>query len=81
MTVRVQLFATLAAYLPAGSAERGGASVEVPDGATLSDLVAALGIPADLPRLALVNGREAEPGHRLAPGDEVALFPPLAGGA
>lgn len=81
MTVQVQLFATLAAYLPPASADHGTASVEVPEGATVGDLAARLGIPADLPRLALVNGREVEPTHRLAPGDEVTLYPPLAGGA
>jgi molybdopterin synthase sulfur carrier subunit len=81
VTVRVHLFATLAAYLPPGSPDRGSATVEVPDGATVDQLVGALGIPADLPRIALVNGREAEPTRRLEPGDEVALFPPLAGGA
>lgn len=80
MTVRVHLFATLTAYLPPGSTDRGPASVEVPDGTTVDQLVGALGIPADLARIALVNGQEAEPTRRLEPGDEVALFPPLAGG-
>jgi molybdopterin converting factor small subunit len=27
-----------------------------------------------------VNGRDAEPGQRLAAGDTVAIFPPLMGG-
>lgn len=80
MTVRVQLFATLAAYSPSGRADGGAASVEVPEGTTVEELAARLGIPADVPRLALVNGREVEPTHRLAPGDEVTLYPPLAGG-
>ena len=80
MTVRVHLFATLTAYLPPGSTDRGSAEVEVPEGTTVEALARALGIPPDQPRIALVNGREAEPDRRLEPGDEVALFPPLAGG-
>ncbi|HXF96572.1 MAG TPA: MoaD/ThiS family protein [Gemmatimonadales bacterium] len=80
MTVRVHLFATLAAFLPPGTTDRGSAEVEVPEGATVDQLATVLGIPPDQPRIALVNGREAEPDRALEPGDEVALFPPLAGG-
>jgi molybdopterin converting factor small subunit len=29
----------------------------------------------------VVNGRDADPDQVLAPGDELAMFPPLAGGA
>jgi molybdopterin converting factor small subunit len=80
VTVRVQLFATLSRYRPAGSPDHGLVAVEIPQGATVQQLAETLGIPADLPRLALVNGREAELTHRLAAGDEVTLYPPLAGG-
>ncbi len=40
-----------------------------------------LGIPADLTRVVLVNGKDADPGRRLAAGDTVAIFPPLMGGS
>ena len=43
-------------------------------------VVCRLGIPADMTRVVLVNGKDAEPGHRLGPGDSVAIFPPLMGG-
>lgn len=79
MRIEVRLFATLADYLPA--AGRGeGAALELPDGATLGDVVRRLGIPDDVPRLMLVNGMDAAPDHRLESGDVVAIFPPLAGG-
>lgn len=79
MRVEVRLFATLASYLPSGS--RGGATVlEIPQECTVADLVTRLGIPPALPRIALVNGHEADPDRRLATGDVVTLFPPLAGG-
>jgi molybdopterin synthase sulfur carrier subunit len=77
--IQVRLFANLADYLPAGS--RGShASVEVPEGVTVGDLVRRLGIPGDLPHLCLVNGAEADAGRRLSRGDSVDLIPPLAGG-
>ncbi|OGK76057.1 MAG: hypothetical protein A2050_07325 [Candidatus Rokubacteria bacterium GWA2_73_35] len=80
MKVEVQLFAAFAAYLPADSRE-GAAVLDVPDGGTVADVARRLGIPADLARVVLVNGRDAAPEQPLTPGDIVAIFPPLAGGA
>jgi len=77
--IEVRLFANLADYLPPGT--RGSsATIEVPDGATLADLVGRLAIPDDLPRLMLVNGQDAGAERRLRPGDVVSVIPPLAGG-
>jgi molybdopterin converting factor small subunit len=80
VTVEVRLFATLARFLPHDS-RHGAAVLAVPDGATIADVAAQLGIPPDFDHVALVNGREAGPADRLQPGDVVDLFPPLAGGA
>ena len=80
MTIEVHLFATFARYLPPGS-EGGYVVLDVPDDATVDHVVAVLGIPGALGRVALINGREAAPQDRLAPADVVTLFPPLAGGA
>ncbi len=79
MKVEVQLFATLAAYLPAGA---GGDSVtlDVRDGTTITELVRLLGIPDDVECLMVVNGHDAPPEHRLTNGDVLSMFPPLAGG-
>lgn len=46
----------------------------------MDDVTRRLGIPGDLARVVLVNGRDAAPGDRLSPGDIVTIFPPLAGG-
>lgn len=80
MNVEVRLFATLQSYLPAG-AHGDGASLDLPAGTTVRDVMDSLKIPSDLACLTVVNGRDAEPEQILAPGDELALFPPLAGGA
>ena len=78
MKVEVELFATLAQYLPPGGSDR--APVDVAPDATVIDLLHALGIPDALPRIVLVNGHDAEDDERLRPGDVVSVFPPLAGG-
>ena len=54
--------------------------IDVPDGATVADIAQRLGIPGDIARVVLVNGRDAEPGQRLAPNDVITIFPPLVGG-
>jgi molybdopterin converting factor small subunit len=77
--VEVRLFATLAPYLPAGSRD-GAAFVDVPDGETARELARRLRIPADLDRVLLVNGVDAEPDRPLRDGDVLTVFPPLAGG-
>ena len=79
MKVEVRLFATLQSYLPA-DARGDGVSVDLPPGATVADVVASLNIPSDVACLIVVNGRDADPEQVLVPGDELALFPPLAGG-
>ena len=79
MKVEVQLFATLAQYLPAGrTSER--TLVDVPAGASVADLLVVLGVPPAMPRIVLVNGHDAPEDHQLQPDDVVAAFPPLAGG-
>jgi molybdopterin converting factor small subunit len=80
MKVEVRLFALLERYLPAGS-EGDSVSLDVPPGTTVGDVVESLKIPSELSCLTVVNGRDAPPGQVLAPGDVLAMFPPLAGGA
>jgi sulfur-carrier protein len=80
VTVEVRLFATLAPFLPPGSKD-GLARVDVPDGASIAEVIRLLGIPSGLDRVLLLNGVEAEPEYPLSAGDIIDIFPPLAGGA
>jgi molybdopterin converting factor small subunit len=80
VTVEVRLFAMLAGFYPPRRTSPDSALLDVPDGCTVADVASALGIPATLTWVALVNGHEARPDHRLAPRDVVTLFPPLSGG-
>ena len=78
--VAVRLYATLRRYgpdLPVGTSW----IAEVEDGATLGDLIGRPSLPAGELKLAFVSGRSQELGSRLRAGDEVGLFPPIAGGS
>ena len=79
----------LTVRLFAGLRERAGAStldVEVPDAGTVADLLAALdgtpvgGMPARS-FIVAVNREYADPSAAVRAGDEVALIPPVSGGA
>jgi MoaE-MoaD fusion protein len=77
MEVTVRLFAMLR--------ERAGASevtLELPDGARVGDALAELGSLAEgLPLVMAVNREYAPEDRVLDPGDELALIPPVSGGA
>mgnify|MGYP001195801589 CR=1 FL=1 len=77
MKVRVNTFANLRDYAPAGKAS---AELSLAEGAGVADLLAALRVPATVQAVILVNGRRADRATPLAAGDEVTLFPPMEGG-
>ncbi len=62
----------------------GAEAVGVPDGCTVAEARALIfaGAPgaAALPVAYAVNAALVGPGHRLSPGDELALLPPVGGG-
>jgi molybdopterin converting factor small subunit len=53
---------------------------EVPDGATVDVLAAALEIPEGLVTAAAINDEVVDVDSTLQEGDRVGLFPPTAGG-
>lgn len=79
ITVQAKLFATLRQYKP-GIGIGEPFPVELPDGATVRDLVQRLQLPEDQVKLVFVNARSAGLDHLLAGGDEVGIFPPVGGG-
>jgi molybdopterin converting factor small subunit len=56
------------------------ARLEFPAGTTAGGILDALGIPRDEIGILMVAGRHAELDHQPAPGDTVAIFPPVGGG-
>jgi molybdopterin converting factor subunit 1 len=83
MTVSVRLFAVLRERAGCDSVE-----IELPDGATVGDaferLAEAPGLAELVERMPLrmaVNREYASEGTPIAPGDELAVIPPISGGA
>ena len=83
MQITFKLFATLGDYLPSG-ARFNQVELEVPDDATVQAIIDRYQLPPKLVHLVLVNGVFVPPSaraeHRLAPGDVLAVWPPIAGG-
>jgi molybdopterin converting factor small subunit len=79
LRIQVQLFATLSRYLPDGTTGD-SVSLEVPGGATVTQVMGRLGIPVGLECLTVVDGRDAGGDHILREGQVLSIFPPLAGG-
>lgn len=83
MKVTFKLFATLTDLLPP---ERSGNVVEldVTPGSTVQDIIDRYRVPPKSAHLVLLNGVFVPPGARaqreLASGDELAVWPPIAGG-
>ncbi|KKL57902.1 hypothetical protein LCGC14_2230750, partial [marine sediment metagenome] len=55
-------------------------TVELDEGATVSDVLDKFKIPENIPKLRIVNNVHVSPDHILKDGDVLALFPPIAGG-
>ncbi|HSI98238.1 MAG TPA: molybdenum cofactor biosynthesis protein MoaE [Gaiellaceae bacterium] len=76
MQIRVRLFAALRERVGSGSVE-----IDLPDGAVLGDVWAALGLGDEPPGLLFaVNRAYADRSTTLSSGDEVAVIPPVSGG-
>ncbi|MGH2787653.1 MAG: MoaD/ThiS family protein [Actinomycetota bacterium] len=80
MHVSVVCFGAMREYLPA-TAGGNRAQVEVPEKASVGEVVDALGAPRSLVFSLLVDGVHADLSRVLHDGAEVTLMPPFAGGA
>ncbi len=83
MNVTLKLYASLAAYLPA-DAHLNQVRLELPEDATIAAVIERFALPQKLTHLVLVNGVFVPPseraGTRLREGDQLAMWPPIAGG-
>lgn len=79
MKIDLNFFASLAPLLPV---KDGGHScvLEIPEGKTVSELLAELKVPEDLPKIVFLNGLHATGDEMLKDGDRLTVFPPIAGG-
>lgn len=77
MHVKVELQSYLQEYSPDGQSTF---DHELPDGATVDNLIRSLGLPEEMASVIIVNGTSADFDDPLQEGDRVTLIPPLAGG-
>jgi molybdopterin converting factor small subunit len=92
MKVKLRVFSYLREHLPPNANARGEMALDLPDGASLKDLFRALGLErrlgakifdeqVDHTFQVIVNQVAVHDyAHPLADGDEIAMFPPMAGG-
>jgi sulfur carrier protein ThiS len=78
MKITVELRGYLDQYAPT---EQATFPYEMPDGATVRDVLARLHIPDDLASAAIVGGEATDTTRVLAEGDRLTIVPPLAGGS
>jgi sulfur carrier protein ThiS len=79
IAVNVTFFADLRRHLPRGA--DGPQRYELREDATITDLLAAIGIPADTDLTAALDGELAKRESPLHDGAEVMLLSPMEGGA
>lgn len=77
MQVTVQVEGHLRQYFPALATPH---AVTVQGALTVADVLAAVGVPAELPAAVLCNKARVEIHHAVRDGDALVLLSPLAGG-
>ena len=88
MRITLKLYAMLSDHLPPeadGERRKGNElPLNVPEDATVQGVIDRFNLPPKLVKLVLVNGvfvpPQARDGHVLAANDELAIWPPIAGG-
>ena len=84
MQVTLKLYASLADHLPAEARLTHRLPLDLPAGTTVAEVIAQQNLPPKMCHLVLVNGHFIPPASRasraLLPDDELAIWPPVAGG-
>ncbi len=78
MRITVTLHGTLRKFAPAHAGN--AVALDLSDGATVADIFRRLGIPPGHAKIIVSGNQQLEPASALHDGQEINLFPPLAGG-
>ena len=77
MIVKVKGYANMRKYTDHLSSE---GEMEITEGTTVGGVLNQLGVPSDVKKVIMVNGRSKIPEFVLQPEDILVFFPPLEGG-
>jgi sulfur carrier protein ThiS len=81
--ITLKLFATLGDYLPPDARDN-RVDLDIDESDTVQGILVRHQVPERLTHLVLINGVYIPPAaratQRLAPGDQLAVWPPIAGG-
>ncbi len=77
MIITVKSYASMKKFLNGLPAS---GHVKLPEGAPVGAVLKQLGVPPELKKVVLVNGRHRPEEHQLRNGDTLVFFPPLEGG-
>jgi molybdopterin synthase sulfur carrier subunit len=80
MKIEMNLFASLARYMPDKNSSHGHRVMETADGTTIVEILKRLEVPLDKVKVIFLNGVHAKGEEILKEGDRVGVFPPVAGG-
>lgn len=84
MQITFKLYASLTDYLPADRRTANQMPLDVPEDASIAQIIEPFRMPPKLVHLVLVNGvfvpPEARATRTLVEGDVLAIWPPIAGG-
>lgn len=78
MRIEIHLYATLRRHAP--SAPGGVLTLDMPEGGTVLDAIAKLGIDADEVRIVMIDGVGGDLASTLGEGVRLGLFPAVGGG-
>jgi sulfur carrier protein ThiS len=84
VNIKLKLFASLADHLPPEAQSTSSLPLALAPGTTVSQVIAERRLPEKSCHLVLINGVFVPPAERaqrtLSEGDELAIWPPVAGG-
>jgi sulfur-carrier protein len=80
MKIEVKLLTQMKKYLPDPDMAGNTRSLEIKANATVREMFIELGIPADMPKVIMLNERQGRLDDILKDGDKVSVFPPVGGG-
>jgi len=79
MIVKVRLYATLSRYNPEGKSDQ-PFTVELKVDSTVTDLLDQLAVPRGEVKQVFIRHKARQLDYKLQDGEQVAVFPPVAGG-